>query len=456
VKTFELLVLLAVGVFSTTASAQTLESPRLQALKTAVEGGSPTAIEAFWDEVRVKGAPLIEQHHERAPYVLVTFLWRDDNTKQVFVSGQLGQLTGMRPADNLMSRLGDTSVWFRSYWLRSDARALYQLGVDIPATESGAATTPPALHPDPLNPRRWEPPPIPGGPPTQRQSILELPTAPPQRWLVRDPRVPQGSMEQRTWKSTALGNERSIWIYRPAGYNSAARPYPLVVATDGFGYAFTQQVPLTLDNLIATKQIPPVIMVFVANAPTVPGKRPTRSVELTCNPSFAEFLATEIVPFARATYHATSDPLQTIIAGSSYGGLNAACTALHRPDVFGNVLSQSGSFWWRPAGDFEGEWATKQYAERPKANLRFYMNVGLLEIANPASKSPDWQNEEDLNILDGPSMVVVNRHMRDVLKLKGYSVTYAEVAGGHNALNWQGTFGDGLIALLGPTVQSAR
>jgi enterochelin esterase family protein len=48
-----------------------------------------------------------------------------------------------------------------------------------------------------------------------------------------------------------------------------------------------------------------------------------------------------------------------------------------------------------------------------------------------------------------PDMVAVNRHMRDVLKAKGYDVTYREYAGGHDYVWWRSGLADGLIALLG-------
>ena len=57
-----------------------------------------------------------------------------------------------------------------------------------------------------------------------------------------------------------------------------------------------------------------------------------------------DFLAQEIVPWARANYHATDRPEQTIIGGTSLGGLQAACVGLKHSEVFGNVLSQSGAF----------------------------------------------------------------------------------------------------------------
>ena len=63
------------------------------------------------------------------------------------------------------------------------------------------------------------------------------------------------------------------------------------------------------------------------------------------------------------------------------------------------------------------------------------VDVGLMELG----PTPD----------NGPTMVVVNRHMRDILKAKGYSVHYREFNGGHEYLNWRGTFADALVTLIG-------
>jgi enterochelin esterase family protein len=48
----------------------------------------------------------------------------------------------------------------------------------------------------------------------------------------------------------------------------------------------------------------------------------------------------------------------------------------------------------------------------------------------------------------GAGILLPNRHLRDVLRAKGYDVEYREFPGGHDPVNWRGTLADGLIALF--------
>lgn len=110
--------------------------------------------------------------------------------------------------------------------------------------------------------------------------------------------------------------------------------------------------------------------------------------------------------------------------------LKTVLTRTSAPTTFGNILSQSGAFWWNLEEEEEAEWLTKQYAAQEKLPLRWYLDVGSLE-------------EEPVC-----SMVTVNRHLRDVLRAESYSVQYAEFSGGHEYLSWRGTLAEGLLALM--------
>ena len=408
------------------AIAEISASPRLGSLEKELKAGNRAALENFWQEVAGKGAPLVESSEGDARNVLVTFLWRSKDEARIVVMTEFGHNVRSR----ILTRLLDTDIWYKTYRMRNDARFLYQFSVNDPNFPfEGSAETkyPTNSQPDLLNPHRWG----------AMHSLVELPAAPPLTWSTREPDVPKGVVGQikPDFKSAILNNERRIFIYKPPGFTSDGEPYSLVVV--GTTYISTIPLPVVLDNLQAKGLISPTVVVFVDYP------QGSKDRELSCDPKYGDFLAKELVPSVRERLHATSDPSRTIIGGASISGLSAACVAFQHPEVFGNVLSQSGSFWWSPTGEGEDQWLIRQFAAGPRLPLRFYLSIGLLESGYA--------------FRDGLiSMLHANRHLRDVLQAKGYPVQYQEVNGGHDPYNWQATLPDGLIALIGKKIPKPK
>src|SRR5207244_3007426 len=117
-------------------------------------------------------------------------------------------------------------------------------------------------------------------------------------------------------KSEILKNERNLSVYTPANYHADGPPYALLVVFDEGAYLTNVPTPVILDNLVAASKIPETVAVLVANP-----SQETRDKELPPNPQFAEFLATELIPWIHSHYRVTSDPRLSVIAGSSYGGI---------------------------------------------------------------------------------------------------------------------------------------
>lgn len=413
-------------------------SPRLAALRDEVAAGGHAALDRFWQRIAQEGTPLVEPvaGGPGPGEVLVTFLWRgDEETRNVLLAAPPVDLAGEEGiAEARLRRLPGTDVWYKSRRMRADARFGYGFLVNdslvpfaqaTPAEEEARWAT---LRPDPLNPRRSP----------ELPSLAELPAAPPQPWIEPRPGVPAGRLEERSFASARLGNERIVRVYTPPGYDPQGKPYGLLIFLDGRTYSSDIPTPTMLDNLLAAGRLPPLVAVFVANPS--PG---ARIRELACHPPFAEFLASELLPWVRRGYRVAADPRRTVVVGSSLGGLAAACAALRHSEAFGNVLALSGSFYWQPppdaddaghAGDAEPEWLARQLATGPKLPLRFYLEAGLLE-GRPRP--------------EGPSLLESNRHLRDVLQAKGYDVAYRDFNGGHSILSWRGALADGLLALLG-------
>jgi len=106
-------------------------------------------------------------------------------------------------------------------------------------------------------------------------------------------------------------------------------------------------------------------------------------------------------------------------------------------------MSQSGSLWYVPGGADkepyrETGWIIGQFLARPKLPIRFYLDVGKFEF--------DATGE-------GFGTLEPARRFRDVLRAKGYEVTYQEFMSGHDDITWRGSLADALIALFGPLLK---
>ncbi len=384
-----------------------LDSPRLIALARKVNAGNRAALKLFWEEVQGK-TPLVEPVPGDDQLRRVTFLWRGGaEASEVRFDAQI--LPDAQGAPLL--RLGNTDVWFLTVRLPATARFTY--GFKRPGKRQ--------LF-DPLNPLRF-----------RSSSFAELPAAPPQSWIGIQPDVPKGTLWHEKLRSENLKEERSVSIYTPPGYDPKSGSYGLLVLFDGQDYRGPMPIPTILDNLVAAKKIHPLVAILVDNQ-----SEESRDRDLECYPPFADFLAKELVPWARQRYRFSAEPERTIVGGVSLGGLNAAYCALRYPEVFGNVLSQSGAFGYFPgwedqeASDYSPfGWLIRQFVTTRKLPIRFYLEAGLFE-----NDCPD-------------TLLAQNRRMRDVLEAKGYSVVYSEFAGGHEFLSWRGSVADGLIALAG-------
>jgi enterochelin esterase-like enzyme len=448
-----LLVFLApLAIVQAQAATDSIYSPSLRALRAEVTAGDSAAVSRFWQRIGAKGAPIVEDIAEDPRFQRVTFLYRGgrDTRSVAAITLENHQLANDRYfALGRLGRLQGTDVWYRTYRLRSDARFTYRLSPNddrLFADLQGPAWTDRVGHAraDSLNPRRVK---------TRDGvvSLVELRDAPKQPWITRDAAVPRGTLDSASLPSTTLGNERTIKIYTPPGYEAGSRATNLVVVLDGESVPDDMPIPTILDNLIAARRLGPTIGVMVGNAP---GARPA---ELSYSPAFATFVRRELMPWIRARYRVPTDPARIVIAGQSLGGSAAAHLGVVMPELFGNVLTQSGGFAARRTrataaqaarqpeqlveDDFpEGEWLTRELATTPRRRLRFYLDVGTLEDVAWEFPRPQYAT---------PTVLVANRHLRDVLEAKGYWVRYREINGPHDPLSWRGTFGDALISLIG-------
>lgn len=393
-----------------------LLSPKIEELHNKLSC-STLILEEFWKEVEREGTPLIEEVQGEEK-VIITFLYRgNEGVNNVLI---YGGVPGYRYPENMMESIPDTDIWVKSYIVRNDVKFKYNFSLNYEFHNDYKKIKKNSII-DSLNPKRVINMNDEENPESVETvySLVELPKVKPEIWTIPNKQVKKGNVKLSRFESKILGNTRRMWVYTPSEYDEKTSPYNVLVLTDGFDYLSYLSANVVLDNLIHEKRIPPTVCILVDSTKN-------RYEELTCNESFMKFITEEVMPWSYENYNITKEPERTIIGGLSLGGLTASYIALKRWDIFGKVLSQSGSCW------YESQWLTKEFEKEQKLPIRFYLNAGLLEEA-PYD--------------DEPVMMEVINNMRDVLLSKGYDVKYENFQSGHDYLCWGETLATGLISL---------
>ena len=202
------------------------------------------------------------------------------------------------------------------------------------------------------------------------------------------PGVPTGSLTKHVLAPGKFfpGTPHNYQVYVPAGYDRN-RAIPYMIFLDGSGYAGNNvRVPVVLDNLIAKRDVPPMIAIFVD-----PGVMPALSDEAqnryerifeydSLTPRFANFLIDELVPEVGKSYNLSKDANDHAVAGISTGGVGAFVAAWNRPDQFRRVITWVGSF-----GNFRGADRLPGLIRRTEPRpIRVFMQTGRQDLVNYA------------------------------------------------------------------------
>jgi predicted alpha/beta superfamily hydrolase len=163
--------------------------------------------------------------------------------------------------------------------------------------------------------------------------------------------------EKITLRSEVLGEERTILVRLPEGYEKTTRKYPVLYVLDG-EYFFQQAVSAVqfLSELGYDKgqhPIPELIVVGVVNVDRDRDYTPTHAPEQSNGrlsfptsggaEAFREFLEREVFPLVESRYRTHPD---RTLSGWSNGGLFTVHTFLENPSLFSRYLAISPSLWW--------------------------------------------------------------------------------------------------------------
>ncbi len=241
--------------------------------------------------------------------------------------------------------------------------------------------------------------------------------------------VPHGTVSRIWYDSPALGLERRMTVYTPAGYETSGKRYPVLYLLHGMGGDEEAWISLgrtaqILDNLIAQGKAKPMIVVMPngnASQEAAPGESsrgmvpPTMQLPKTMEGSYEQAFP-EIVKFIDKNYRTIKSKSGRAIAGLSMGGFHSLHISKQYPDMFNYI------------GLFSAAIMPNKEVSSPiyenmggKLKVQFDKNPALYWIAIGKTDFLYKANEEYRKLLDG----------------KGYKYTYYESDEGHIWKNWR-------------------
>ena len=164
-------------------------------------------------------------------------------------------------------------------------------------------------------------------------------------------RFDEHAFESDILKDNRLGDPhvRPLWVYVPPGYDDEPdRRYPSIYAIQGLTgqldmwrnrAPFRKSFPELVDELFASGESPPAVLVFVDAWTSLGGSQFVDSPGTGC---YHTYLCEEIVQFVDARYRTLAEAGHRGIAGKSSGGYGAMVNPMLRPDIFGGLATHAG------------------------------------------------------------------------------------------------------------------
>lgn len=241
--------------------------------------------------------------------------------------------------------------------------------------------------------------------------------------------VPHGTVSRIWYDSPALGLERRMTVYTPAGYETSGKRYPVLYLLHGMGGDEEAWISLgrtaqILDNLIAQGKAKPMIVIMPngnASQEAAPGESsrgmvpPTMQLPKTMEGSYEQAFP-EIVKFIDKNYRTIKSKSGRAIAGLSMGGFHSLHISKQYLDMFNYI------------GLFSAAIMPNKEVSSP-----IYENMeGKLKVQFDKNPALYW-----IAIGKTDFLYKANEEYRKLLDEKGYKYTYYESDEGHIWKNWR-------------------
>jgi len=231
--------------------------------------------------------------------------------------------------------------------------------------------------------------------------------------------------------------ERDVIVWLPPGYETEKTRYPVLYMHDGqnvfdpatSAFGVDWQIDETVSALIKQKTIPPMIVVGIYNTSDrfkeyTPGETGT---------AYVNFVVSTLKPFIDASYRTKRDRKDTLVGGSSAGGIISFMIVWEHPDVFSKAICMSPAFKSPSSIATKWDYVKMVAGSKKRDHVFFYVDNGGVGLESQLQPGID--------------------EMVATLKAKGYRegkdfVLLIDPAARHSEADWAKRFPNALIQTL--------
>jgi predicted alpha/beta superfamily hydrolase len=241
----------------------------------------------------------------------------------------------------------------------------------------------------------------------------------------------------RGMKGTNI-QDRDVIVWLPPDYETDKKPrYPVVYMHDGqnvfdpatSSFGVDWQIDETADALIKKKSIPPLIVVGIYNTSDrfkeyTPGEKGN---------NYVNFIVNTVKPFIDSTYRTKRDRKNTIVGGSSAGGIISFMIVWEHPETFSKAICMSPAFKSPSSLSMNFDYVKIVAGSKKREDIFFYIDNGGVGLESQLQPGID--------------------EMISTLKVKGYKeqkdfVYLVDPAARHSEADWAKRFPNALKLVL--------
>ena len=257
--------------------------------------------------------------------------------------------------------------------------------------------------------------------------------------------------ESLSFKSKILEETVNYSIYLPFDYDTSTLSYPVVYLLHGFsdnetGWTQFGEVHLAADEAIATREIPPMIIIM-----------PDAKISWYINnykgdKNYEDMFMQELIPYMEAQYRIKAKREFRGVSGLSMGGYGALIYALHYPDKFVACAAFSaGVFTDKEILDMSQEKYSSRFETtsdiskvgEERLNDHWYNN-SVLELMKKVPNQTDHKVRYCIDVGDDDFLYKGNSSLHILMSDLEIEHEYRVRDGAHNWLYWRTGIIDGL------------